>query len=162
MWAENETSKALAVASLCGLSLAATFRAINARTGCRPYWALTACGETEAAAASPAAQGGALDQAGTEGAEEVYVGTMQGVGGRGAVMLAVKAPASTAILPGLLQQSYATDAGPGGAAPPLVGERNRSIILQPLAEEEGRVAAGKTQPESLIISVELTLRSTPA
>ena len=125
----------------------------------------------EAEAANPAAQGRGIlcrFRPGTDGAEEVYVGTMQGVGqakaifGRGAVMLAVKAPASTAILPGLLQQSYATDAGPGGAAPPLVGERNRSIILQPLAEEEGRVAAGKTQPESLIISVELTLRSTPA
>ena len=108
-------------------------------------------------------------QPGQQGAEESYVGTIQGVGqakllfGRGAVILAVKAPASTEMAPGLLAQSYAADAGSSGGAPaPLVGERNKLIVLQPLAEEEGRVTEGKTQPDAILITIELRLASTPA
>lgn len=105
---------------------------------------------------------------GAQGPEETYVGTMQGIGqtkrlfARGAVILNVKAPASTAIVPGMLQQAYSADAAPGAAAAALVGDRNRTIVLQPLAEEEGRVAEGKSQPDAVIIVVELTLRSSPA
>lgn len=106
---------------------------------------------------------------GGQGAEETYVGSLQGVGqtgalfGRGTVMLTVKGPASTVFTPGLLQQTYEADAATGSSAPaPLVGARNRSIVLQPLFEEEGRVAAGKTQPDALVILVELRLESSPA
>jgi Protein of unknown function (DUF992) len=108
-------------------------------------------------------------QPGQRGAEETYTGSVQGVGkaellfGRGAVLLSIKGPASTEMGPGLLTQTYAVDAGASGGAPaPLIGETNRLIVLQPLAEQEGRVEAGKTQPDAVIIRVELTLQSTPA
>ena len=108
-------------------------------------------------------------QPGHRGAEEVYTGSVQGVGkadllfGRGAVLLSIKGPASMDMGPGMLSQTYAVDAGASGGAPaPLIGETNKLIVLQPLAEQEGRVAAGKTQPDAVIIRVELTLQSTPA
>lgn len=94
---------------------------------------------------------------------------MQGVGkaellfGKGAVLLSVKAPQSTKIAPGLLTQSYAVDAAVSGSAfAPLIGDRRRLIVLQPLMEQEGRVAEGKSQPDAVIILVELKLQSTPA
>jgi len=108
-------------------------------------------------------------QPGQQGPGEVYTGSVQGVGqadllfGRGAVLLSVKGPASSDVTPGMLTQTYAVDAGASGGAPaPLIGERNKLIVLQPLAELEGRVAAGKTQPDAVIIRVELVLQSTPA
>jgi hypothetical protein len=107
-------------------------------------------------------------QPGQAGPQETYVGSVQGVGqskllfGRGAVILYVKGPTSTDITPGLLTQSYAVDAAAGGSAlAPLVGESNRAITLQPLAEDESRVAKGKTQPEAVLILVELKLKSSP-
>ena len=106
-------------------------------------------------------------QPGHRGAEEVYTGSVQGVGkaelmfGRGAVLLTIKGPTSTEMAPGMLTQTYVVDAGASGSASaPLVGEKNNLIVLQPLAEQEGRVAAGKTQPDAVIIRVELTLQST--
>jgi hypothetical protein len=108
-------------------------------------------------------------QPGDAGPEEVYVGALQGVGradllfGKGAMLLSVKAPASVTATPGMLSQSYGADAGASGSTPaPLVGDKNKQIVLQPLMEEVGRVAEGKTQPDAVIILVELTLRSTPA
>jgi Protein of unknown function (DUF992) len=105
-------------------------------------------------------------QPGAQGPEETYVGSVQGVGqakllfGRGAVLLSVKAPASTGMTPGLLSQSYSVDAAASGnAISPLVGENIRTITLQPLAEEEGRVGKGKTQPDAVLITVELKLQS---
>lgn len=108
-------------------------------------------------------------QPGHRGPEETYVGSVQGVGrgellfGTGSVLLSIKGPASMEATPGMLTQTYAVDAGASGGAPaPLIGERNKQIVLQPLAEQEGRVAEGKTQPDAVIIRVELTLQSTPA
>jgi len=108
-------------------------------------------------------------QPGHRGPEETYVGSIQGVGkgellfGTGAVLLSIRGPASTEATPGMLTQTYAVDAGSSGGAPaPLIGEKNKLIVLQPLAEQEGRVAEGKTQPDAVIIRVELTLQSTPA
>jgi hypothetical protein len=108
-------------------------------------------------------------QPGDAGPEEVYVGSLQGVGradvlfGKGAMLLSVKAPASVTATPGMLSQSYNADAGASGSAPaPLVGDKNKQIVLQPLMEEVGRVAEGKTQPDAVIILVELALRSSPA
>lgn len=108
-------------------------------------------------------------QPGQRGPEEVYRGSIQGVGqatqlfGKGAVLLAVKGPPSTDAIPGMLAQTYAVDAGASGGAPaPLIGEKNKQIVLQPLTEQEGRVAEGKTQPDAVIIRVELSLQSTPA
>src|SRR5262245_9645925 len=91
---------------------------------------------------------------GRHGSEETYSGTLQGVGqtealyGRGVVMLAVKVGATTAVAPGMLQQAYSTgEASPSNVAAPLVGEANRTIVLQPLLEEEGRVTAGKMRSD---------------
>jgi Protein of unknown function (DUF992) len=107
-------------------------------------------------------------QPGQLGAEETYVGSVQGVGqtnllfGRGAVILSVKGPTLTDFAPGLLTQRYAVDAATSGnALAPLVGESNKQIMLQPLAEEEGRVSKGKTQPEAVLIVVELKLQASP-
>jgi hypothetical protein len=108
-------------------------------------------------------------QPGLNGPVEVYTGSVQGVGkadllfGKGAVLLSVKAPRSTEMTPGLLSQSYAVDAAASGSAfAPLIGDRRKTIMLQPLMEQEGRVAEGKSQPEAVIIIVELTLQSSPA
>lgn len=108
-------------------------------------------------------------QPGHRGPEETYIGTVQGVGkgellfGTGSVLLSIKGPASTEATPGMLTQTYSVDAGASGGAPaPLIGEKNKLIVLQPLAEQEGRVAEGKTQPDAVIIRVELALQSTPA
>jgi hypothetical protein len=100
--------------------------------------------------------------------EETYAGTLQSVGqaealfGSGTVMLEVKGPAHLSIAPGLLQQSYAAEPSMVSVAPPLIGETNDAIMLQPVPKEEGRVAAGKTRPEAAILVVELRLKSTPA
>jgi hypothetical protein len=108
-------------------------------------------------------------QPGERGPRETYVGSVQGVGkpellfGKGAVLLAVKAPRSTTLSAGVLAQTYAVDAASSGSAfAPLFGDKNRLIILQPLAEQEGRVASGKTQPDAVIILVELRLEAAPA
>jgi Protein of unknown function (DUF992) len=106
--------------------------------------------------------------AGSLGSEETYAGTMQSVGqaealfGSGTVMLEVKGPAGLGIVPGLLQQAYAAESSVGSASPPLIGETNSAILLQPLTREEGRVAAGRIRPEAAIVMVELKLKSTPA
>jgi hypothetical protein len=106
---------------------------------------------------------------GDQGPDEIYVGTVQGIGqtkllfSRGAVILAVKGPAATQLSPGLLAQRYAVDATASGSGlAPLAGERSKNIMLQPLAEEEGRVETGKTQAEAVLISVELELETAPA
>lgn len=106
---------------------------------------------------------------GQNGPKETYVGSVQGVGqtallfGRGAVILSVKGPSASKLGPGLLTQRYAVDAATSGnALAPLIGERDKSLMLQPLAEEEGRVAKGKTQPEAVLILVELKLQASPA
>ena len=108
-------------------------------------------------------------QPGHAGPVETYAGSVQGVGktdllfGRGAVLLAVKAPESMSLRPGILAQTYTADAAASGSAvAPLVGERNKLLALYPLTEQEGRVETGKTQPDAVIILVELSLQSTPA
>jgi hypothetical protein len=107
---------------------------------------------------------------GRSGPEEIYTGTLQGVGtakalfGKGTLILVVKAPPSTEIAPGMLQQNYAADATkPAAAAIPLIGDSNKDIALQPMTEQEGRVAAGGDKtPEAALVLMELKLQSTPA
>jgi len=106
---------------------------------------------------------------GDHGPEETYVGAVQGIGqtkllfGKGAVMLAVKGPASTRLTPGLLTQRYSVDAAASGSGlAPLAGERTKDIVLQPLAEEEGRVEKGKGQADAVLISVDLELQASSA
>jgi hypothetical protein len=98
---------------------------------------------------------------------ETYVGTVQGVGkadalfAGGAILLSVRAP-STGTAPGMLQQTYSVDAAPKGASPPLVGSRGTNIVLQPLKEEVGRVERGDNTPNSMIMMLELKLRTSSA
>ncbi len=125
--------------------------------------------ENKAVDANPAAQGRDVlcqFQPGAEGPVEIYAGTVQGVGkadvlfAKGAVILSVRAPAARAA-PGMLQQTYSADSAPKGAAPPLVGDRNKTVVLQPIHEQEGRVAKG-AKPDALIVLLELRLRSSAA
>jgi hypothetical protein len=102
------------------------------------------------------------------GSVETYAGSLQAVGqveglfGRGTVMLEIRGPASLSIVPGVLQQVYAAEASAAvSAAAPLIGQTNNAIVLQPLTKEEGRVAAGKARPEAAIVIIELKLKSTP-
>lgn len=127
--------------------------------------------EMQSGEANAAAQGREIRcqfRPGDNGAEETYIGTLQGVGksaslfGSGAAIMAVKAPMSMTISPGLLQQAYSADATRRSASAPLVGDRNTRIVLQPLNEEEGRVAKGKQQPDGMIVLIELKLQSSPA
>jgi hypothetical protein len=129
------------------------------------------CSLSEGAGDNPAAQVRDIlcrFRAGSLGGEETYTGTIQSVGqaealfGSGTIILEVKGPAALAIVPGLLQQTYAVEASSVKAAAPLFGETNSAILLQPLTKEEGRVAAGKTKLEAAIITVELKLKATPA
>lgn len=107
---------------------------------------------------------------GTHGADETYSGTVKGAGrtsevfGTGTIMLEVKGSASLALKPGMLQQVYTADAARGSvaAAAPLTGETNSSIVLQPVDEQEGRVAEGKARPDAMIVQVDLKLRWSPA
>lgn len=105
---------------------------------------------------------------GRAGSYETYTGTVRSVGrtedlyGKGAIMLAVKGPASTEMVPGLLEQAYSAEGSAVSAAAPLVGQANGTLLLQPLIEEVGRVAAGKARPDVTIVAVELKLKASPA
>jgi hypothetical protein len=102
---------------------------------------------------------------GNSGPEETYIGDFQRFGqGHGAMIWIVTATAvAERIPPGLLQQVYGADplAAPGHA-PPLVGETNSSIVLQPMADTRARAGNDNGQDDSMIIGVLLRLLSSPA
>jgi hypothetical protein len=107
---------------------------------------------------------------GDSGAEETYVASLQFVTQDGrqprsgsTIMLAVKAPFSTKLVPGLLEQSYAADASTSGAKQlPLAGQKLGSLVLHPElgASGEPSMALGPPNQDTLIIA-ELKLRSSP-
>ncbi|HWE21108.1 MAG TPA: DUF992 domain-containing protein [Hyphomicrobiaceae bacterium] len=103
------------------------------------------------------------------GPEETYVGTVRGAGQvrelfkKRVIIWTVTGTPSTRASPGLLQQAYAADpkAAPG-FAPTLIGEARAELTLQPMADQELPVPNEKMQPlDAIIISVELTLKSSP-
>ena len=104
-----------------------------------------------------------------QGPEETYVGTVRGAGQvrelfkNGVIIWTVTGTPSTRASPGLLQQVYAADPkGEPGFAPPLIGEARAELILHSLADQELPVPNEKVQPlDAIIISVELTLKSSP-
>jgi hypothetical protein len=104
------------------------------------------------------------------GPEETYVGTLQGTGlakelfGKGTLILAVLGPQSTGFRAGMLEQDYSADASRAAAAAvPLVGGSDKSLVLQPIAEVEGRVSSGKPlTPRAAIILIELRLKASAA
>jgi hypothetical protein len=104
----------------------------------------------------------------TRGAEETYTGTMQSAGDdrpfdRGVLMWTVKGPAATAIQPGLLQQAFAVDAGAAAnQAAPLIGEKS-PIMLQAVKKEMQQTPGGESaKPTTVIISIVLKLKTSPA
>ena len=107
---------------------------------------------------------------GISGAEETYVGTLQGAGqvqnlfDRGTVMLVVKQYGSDAVTPGMLAQSYSADAAArAGRSAPLVGDRNNAVVLQPMIERDAG-EQGKTGdiPDAIIVMAELKLQASAA
>jgi hypothetical protein len=102
--------------------------------------------------------------------EESYVGSLRFVGRadrvfeKGAIMLVAKAPATMKVAAGSLQQQYAAGGrSEGSAQGPLVGERDASIVLHPLAQRFGQPSLALGQPlPGLIITMELRLKSAPA
>ena len=108
-------------------------------------------------------------RAGWSAPDETYVGFLQFVGKanqafeKGTIMLVAKASATMKVVPGSLQQQYAAggriDTGQG----PLVGERDSSVVLHPLAQRFDQPALALGQPSvGLIIVMELRLKSAPA
>ena len=135
------------------------------------------CSLTSSDSAGPAgekAQGReavCLFRPGASGAEETYVALLQfvsrdndAIAGTKTLMLAVKAPASAPLTPGLLEQTYAADASAGtaGRQAPLVGQRNSSLVLHPEGEQaQASLALGQPGTITLIVA-ELKLKSSPA
>jgi hypothetical protein len=107
---------------------------------------------------------------GTNGAEETYVGTLQGAGQvktlfeRGTVMLMVKQIGSDKMQAGMLAQSYSADAAArSGRSAPLVGDKNNTIVLQPMIEREAGDKGQKGDlPDALFVQAELKLQASPA
>jgi hypothetical protein len=67
--------------------------------------------------------------------------------------------------PGLLQQVYAADpAANPGRPPALIGEANRSLVLQPFADSQSpALIEGEPQTAAaVVVVVSLILRSAPA
>jgi len=103
------------------------------------------------------------------GAEETYTGKLLGVSlaaeYKGTLLWLVKAPsAATHPAPGLLQQSYASDAkAPAEQIPALIGDANSDIVLQSMGDgNKGNVGAPEKSPtgDFVILAVELKLKST--
>ena len=102
------------------------------------------------------------------GAEETYTGTLQSAGDerpfdKGVLMWTVKGPAATEIQPGLLQQSFTVDAGTAATqVAPLIGEKS-PIVLQAAKKEMQQVPdADSSKPTTVIISIVLKLKTSPA
>jgi hypothetical protein len=107
---------------------------------------------------------------GISGAEETYVGTLQGAGQvktlfeRGTLMLVVKQYGSDAVTPGMLAQSYSADAAArAGRSAPLIGDRNNAVVLQPMIERDAGDQAKKGDiPDAIIVLAELKLEASAA
>jgi Protein of unknown function (DUF992) len=166
--------RVVAIAGLCGtLSAVAQDQKAAPR---REAW--TSMGTLTCSLTGPSAANSAVLERealcrfrpGSHGADETYSGIVKGAGranelfSSGTIIIEVKGAASITLRPGMLQQTYSADAARGSiaAAAPLTGETNNSIVLQPVDEEEGRVAEGKVRPEAMIMQVDLTLRSSPS
>jgi hypothetical protein len=104
-----------------------------------------------------------------KGAEETYIGRMQGVSlspdQKGAVIwrvTGVGVPVKS-MAAGFLEQAYAADAKvPSDQMAPMIGEDNASIVLHSMADRaEGSASAARPLPTGFVItSLELKLKST--
>jgi hypothetical protein len=95
-----------------------------------------------------------------------FVGKAQQMFEKGVILLVAKAPASVKVIPGLLHQKYAAGGGPESGStvdPPLVGERDASIVLHPLVQRFDQPTMALGQPSvGMILIMELQLKSAPA
>jgi hypothetical protein len=102
------------------------------------------------------------------GAEETYTGILQSAGDerpfdKGVLMWTVKGPAATEIQPGLLQQSFTMDAAAAAnQIAPLIGERNPIVLLAAKKEMQQVPDADSAKPTTVIITIVLKLKSSPA
>ena len=166
----------LALAALGMLAASASEGVIGRSTQDTPFIVgqLT-CSVLKEADADPsgAAQGREVQcqfRPGTSGAEEVYVGTLQGAGQvkalfeRGTIMLVVKRLGSDKVQPGMLAQTYSADAAArSGRSAPLIGDKNNTVILQPTIERDvGDQAKKGDMPDALIVMAELRLQASSA
>jgi hypothetical protein len=102
------------------------------------------------------------------GPEETYTGAYESVdqdhqpaGGRVMIWI-VKSTAETKRSAGLLQQAYAMDRTASSRhPPPLIGETNSTIVLQPMTDAQAQAAADKQPMSSIIVLVALELWSSP-
>ena len=104
-------------------------------------------------------------------AEETYTGSVESVGSekalseQRAMIWVVKGSRGAMRSPGLLQQVYAADpAANPGRPPALIGEANRSLVLQPFADSQSpALIEGEPQTTAaVVVVVSLILRSAPA
>jgi hypothetical protein len=104
-------------------------------------------------------------------AEETYTGSVESVGSEKALseqrvlIWVVKGSREEMRSPGLLQQVYAADPAANPGHPPvLIGEANRSLVLQPFADSQSQaLIEGKSQTTAaVVVVVSLILRSAPA
>jgi Protein of unknown function (DUF992) len=102
------------------------------------------------------------------GAEETYTGTLQSAGDerpldKGVLMWTVRGPAATEPQPGLLQGAFTVDAATAAnQVAPLIAERS-PIVLQAAKKEMQQPAdAESAKPTTVIISIVLKLKSSPA
>jgi hypothetical protein len=102
------------------------------------------------------------------GAEETYIGTLQSAGDerpleKGVLMWTVKGPAATEIQPGLLQQSFAVDTtAAANQAAPLIGEKTPIVLQAAKKEMQQSPDTESTKPTTVIISIVLKLKTSPA
>ena len=118
-------------------------------------------------------RGKARDMLGTfkpaaRGAEETYTGTLQSAGDerpldKGVLMWTVRGPAATELQPGLLQGAFTVDAAAAAnQVAPLIAEKT-PIVLQAAKKEMQQPANAETaKPTTVIISIVLKLKSSPA
>ena len=104
----------------------------------------------------------------TRGAEETYTGTMQSAGDerpfdKGVLMWTVRGPAATEIQPGLLQQAFAVDAASASTqAAPLIGEKSPIVLQAAKKEMQQANESESAKPTTVIISIVLKLKTSPA
>jgi len=102
------------------------------------------------------------------GAEETYTGTLQSAGDerpldKGVLMWTVRAPAATELQPGLLQQSFTVDAATGAnQIAPLVGEKSPIVLQAAKKEMQQAPNTDSAKPTTVIISIVLKLKTSPA
>jgi Protein of unknown function (DUF992) len=107
-------------------------------------------------------------QPATRGAEETYTGTLQSAGDerpldKGVLMWTVRGPAATEIQPGLLHQSFTVDAAAAAnQVAPLIGERTPIVLQAAKKEMQQAPDTDSAKPTTVIISIVLKLKSSPA